>query len=441
MGGEEKGPEDIGAQLSALPPGTHVKILRRGSREWEGWLLPRDPYAPPESLRLKLASGYNVGLLIREVERFEKLPGVLGGDFSAVPRSDNSTRDTSIPKGAIALLTTGGTIASSIDYATGGVKPVRGTAALDALFPEGAKDIVMREVFDVLSEDIGPTHWEGLAEAVHETFLEGARGIVISHGTDTLAHTASALSFQLRNLPGPVVLVGAQRSIDRPSSDGIQNMHWAVRVAREAELGEVVVVMHAGPSDDVGAIHRGTRVRKMHSTRRDAFRTLNGVRLGVVDDSGVHLNSTHRPRSSAGIVLEKGFDTRGRLVWITPGLGAATAESFCQGARGVIVAATGMGHMPSELVPWVRGLTEQGVFVGITTQCLEGEVDPYVYSRGRELMSAGAVYLEDLAPETAYVKLLWVLGRTQGIRGIREQMLEDMAGEMGDRRPLKGGTS
>ncbi|MCL4324536.1 MAG: Glu-tRNA(Gln) amidotransferase subunit GatD [Candidatus Thermoplasmatota archaeon] len=437
-GGEKEA--DVTGRVASLPPGTHLAVVLEDGRRWEGWLIPRDPYSAADSLRLKLPSGYNIGLSLHETQSIEELGGPLWGEEARTVRREETTEESNggAVSGGVAILTTGGTIASYVDYVTGGVKPVRGRRALEALFPEVDGPIVLKEVFDILSEDIGPGHWHRLGTEVKTLFDQGAKGVVIAHGTDTMAYTAGALAFQLRDLPGPVVMVGAQRSIDRPSSDGVFNMRCAVQVAREADLGEVVVLMHGNPSDRTATFHRGTRVRKMHSTRRDAFRTLNQEPLGTVDTT-ITLNPDHRPRSPGKVRLEEGFDRRGRLLWIHPGLTPEAATAFTAGARGIVLAGTGMGHLASELVPWVQRTTESGVIVAMTTQCLGGTVDPYVYSRGRELLSAGVVYLGDMLPETAYVKLLWALHQSQSAGLVTKILTTDLAGEMGERRPLIGG--
>ncbi|MDE1819781.1 MAG: Glu-tRNA(Gln) amidotransferase subunit GatD [Euryarchaeota archaeon] len=428
--------------LRALPLGTHVALLAPDGHRVEGWLLPPDSLSSPRVVKLKVASGYNLGIRIDPRSTFELLPGPPWGEErtgpSPAPPSSPGTARGSPSPGTVALLTTGGTIASKIDYVTGGVHPVKDPQNLESLYPGigqgGALEV--RAVAEILSEDMSPEVWSLLAKEVVQEFQHGVRGVVVAQGTDTLAYTSAALAFALRDLPGPVVLVGAQRSIDRPSSDGVANIIGAVRVAREADLGEVVVVMHAGPSDDVLAIHRGTRVRKMHSTRRDAFHTLNGPPLGRVDAKGIHLHPSHHHRHAGPARAEPEFGKEGTLLWFHPGLSPEDAEAQVARSRGVIVAGTGMGHVATIHLPWIQRATERGVVVGMTTQCQEGEVDPFVYSRGRELLRAGVAYLGDISPETAYVKLLWALGRSRDPAAVRELLLREVAGEYAATRGL-----
>ncbi|HXQ49308.1 MAG TPA: Glu-tRNA(Gln) amidotransferase subunit GatD, partial [Thermoplasmata archaeon] len=293
-------------------------------------------------------------------------------------------------------------------------------------------------VFDRLSEEIQPEDWAVLGSQVVESFQAGASCVVIAHGTDTLGFTAAALSFLLVNLPGPVVLVGAQRSPDRPSSDGPSNLDSAVQVARDGRIGEVVVVMHAGPSDTKFAVHRGNWVRKMHSSRRDAFESRNGPALGWLEEGRITLVGTVRPPSEGPPRCDLPIDPRAGLLWFYPGLGADGASAFARDLRGIVLAGTGLGHVSSAHFGWIREATARGVVVAMTTQCLGGRADPYVYATGRELLHAGVLYLDDLLPETAYAKLVWALGHESTPDGVRRLLQTPRAGEFLDRHP--GGT-
>jgi glutamyl-tRNA(Gln) amidotransferase subunit D len=418
--------------LRALPMGRRV-ALSDGKRTWTGTIVPRHELSGDRIVQLKLESGYNVGIRVGpefSVELLDAAPSAPDRSPARVPRARTGASPASI-----VLLTTGGTIASRVDYETGGVRPVKDESEILAFYPElertGRVEIV--PVFDRLSEEITPEDWTTIAEGVVAAFGAGAEGVVIAHGTDTLGFTAAALSFLLADLPGPVVLVGAQRSPDRPSSDGASNLRAAVTVAHDRRVGEVVVVMHSGPSDDRFAIHRGTWVRKMHSTRRDAFESRNGPPLGHVVDGRVELEREVRPPGSGPARLDGPLDPRGGLLWFYPGLTAERAETFSKGLRGVVLAGTGLGHVSSWHLSWIRSATARGMIVAMTTQCLAGNADPYVYATGRELLRAGVLYLGDLLPETAYVKLLWALGHSGDPKRVEELLRTDRVGEYHDR--------
>ncbi|MCI4318699.1 MAG: Glu-tRNA(Gln) amidotransferase subunit GatD [Thermoplasmata archaeon] len=416
--------------------GEEVTVTNPDGHPWRGRLVPAHELSDRRVIQLKLESGYNVGVRIDPGAKIERHSGA-----SREPTSVVATSNTPSPSGPaearpVVVLTTGGTIASRIDYHTGGVRPVTDEREILNFYPELEHSGPVRvvHVLDKLSEDISREDWMTLAHQVANAFQAGAGGVVIAHGTDTLHFTASALSFLLGGLPGPVVLVGAQRSPDRPSSDGFSNMTAAVRVAREAGLFEVVVVMHAGLSDDRWAIHRGTRVRKMHSSRRDAFASRNGPPLGLLANGTVTWQSDRRKRSGRSLEVSRPPDGQAALLWTFPGLEPSRAEAFVAGLRGVVIAGTGLGHTAHDHFAWIRAATERGVLVAMTTQCLAGSVDPYVYATGRELLKAGVVFAGDMLPETAYTKLLWALGQSDDAAEVTRRFLEDRAGEMAPRR-------
>ncbi len=421
--------------LRSLPFGQHLEITDERGVRWSGTVIPPHDLSSPRTLTLKLETGYNVGLRVGPSAAFRLLEGPrTAGLPAAAPPGARAA-----PHGGVEILTTGGTIASRVDYETGGVRPVSDEADILAFYPDLASsgEVRITPVLDVLSENITPADWIALAGKVVEAFGRGAEGVVIAHGTDTMGFTAAGLSFLLTDLPGPVVLVGAQRSPDRPSSDGPSNLYAAVRVARDRRIGEVVVVMHEGPSDDRFAIHRGTWVRKMHSSRRDAFESRNGPPLGTIDAKDVHLLPTVRAPSAGPPRVDGPLDGRGALLAFYPGLPASRARAFAEGMRGIVLAGTGLGHVAAEHFSWIREASARGVVVAMTTQCLEGIVDPYVYATGRDLLRAGVVYLDDLLPETAYAKLLWSLGHASTPDGVRELLLRDRAGEFHRRRPME----
>jgi len=423
--------------LSALPTGRRVELSDGHGHSWTGTVVPRHDFSGDRVLQLKLESGYNIGVRIEPNFEFK----VLGSSEHPASRPLRAAPPSSQREGDswVALLTTGGTIASRVDYETGGVRPVKEEREILDFFPEleSSGRIRIVPVFDRLSEDLVPDDWRLLAEKIVTTFSGGARGIVVAHGTDTLGFTAAALSFLLLDLPGPVVLVGAQRSPDRPSSDGASNLRAAVDVAHDPRIGEVVVVMHAGPSDDRFAIHRATWVRKMHSSRRDAFRSRNGPPLGVVEGGKVELSLPVRPPANGPARMDGPIDTRAALLWFYPGLTPERAEHFAEGCRGVVLAGTGLGHVGADHLPWIRAATRRGVVVAMTTQCLEGNVEPYIYSTGRELLGAGVLYLGDLLPETAYAKMVWALGHAPDAAGVSRLLSADRAGEFHDRHDAR----
>ena len=375
---------------------------------------------------LKLANGYNIGVSCEgaELELLER----------AAPLPEVATAATSLASDLppLMVLGTGGTIASYVDYQTGAVHPAKNAEEIVGAI-EGLADIASiraEALLSLASEDMQPAHWEQIATRVSELHSDGGAGVIIAHGSDTMAYTAAALAFQLPSLRAPVVLTGSQRSGDRPSTDAHLNLAGAARAAL-TDLGEVAVAMHASPSDDTVAIWRGTRVRKAHSSRRDAFMAPNGGQLGSVGDT-VEFSAEYRPVAN-DTRLEAGFESGVALVWSHPALTAGDWEAATAGKKGVVVAGTGLGHVGSHLHDAVRA-TARDIVVAMTTQCLAGSTNLNVYRNGRELGEAGVVEAGDMLPETALVKLMWLLRHRPD--SAAAGMGENLAGELGARRFL-----
>jgi glutamyl-tRNA(Gln) amidotransferase subunit D len=290
-------------------------------------------------------------------------------------------------------------------------------------------------VYQVFSEDLEPKNWTELATRVKAAFDRGVTGVVVPHGTDTLAYTAAALSFALEDLPGPVVVVGAQRSSDRPSSDAAGNLQAAVLVAAQADLGECVIVMHAGPSDETYSIIRGTRARKNHTSRRDAFESVNAPPLGRVERDHITLTGPHRARGTGKATLRANFDPRVRLVWSTPV--TAPDDLRVGNARGLVLAGTGLGHVPRRCLPAIETASKSGALLAMTSQCLWGRVGMNVYSTGRDLLARGVVPAHDMLPEVALVKMMWALGQTDDARRAKDLFSTVRAGEFDPTTPFE----
>lgn len=412
-----------------------VELEREDGAALRGVLLPRPQYGDPDVLVLKLPSGYNVGVdarrvkTIRRIGRVEPTRGVAAPAPSLVP---------DLPR--LHFVGTGGTIASRIDYMSGAVYPYFTAEEIYSMVPEleGVALVTAETLFSVFSEDLTPRHWSMIAERVARVFeSEAPAGVIVAHGTDTMGYTAAALAFALRRLPGPLVLVGAQRSSDRPSSDSATNVLAAAVVAVKAPFAESVVVMHAGLDDTAFYVHRGVRVRKMHTSRRDAFRSVNALPLAKVELPSRELKVLVRkfiPRSSEGVLLENGFEERVALIKFYPGMDPEILEALVdRGYRGIVIEGTGLGHVSERLVPSVRRAVEEGVVVVVASQCIWGRVNMNVYRRGVELLKAGAVPSEDMLPETAFVKLSWALARAQSVSEAVKLFLTNVAYEIDER--------
>lgn len=416
--------EEAGAEIG------DVIEVRRGDEVHRGILMPHHEFSAPFIVTLKLQNGYNVGI---RVDKDSKVR--LVSKKEAKPRPKHSLPYDPTKKD-VAVISTGGTIASYVDYRTGAVHPAISAEELVFSVPEllDLCNVRAKVLYSILSENMRVAHWQGLAKAVAHELNSGAVGVIVPHGTDTLGFTSAALSFMLRNLTGPVVCVGAQRSSDRPSSDAIANLLAATRLCVNGDLGEVVVLMHGETSDSYMLAHRGTKVRKMHSSRRDAFKSINCEPVARIEGSDIRLAPEHRPRAAGQVELMDRMDDRASMLYFYPGFEAEHFDYIASKVRGIVVAGTGLGHVSDELVNSIRRAVKAGVHVYITTQCLYGAVNLNIYSTGRDMLSAGAVPLGDMLPETAYVKLMWAMGQSEDPAEVRKLMLTNIAGELTTRR-------
>ncbi len=414
--------------------GDEVEVRAADGRVWKGLVMEHHAFSAPHVLTLKLSSGYNVGVAVE---------GASLRLARKVPARERAPKSTAARDGlpVVSILATGGTIASYVDYRTGAVHPVTSPEELASAVPELAHTASLRTriVFSMFSEDLQPEHWQRIAREVKAEFDAGAHGVVVTHGTDTMQFTAAALSFFLHDLPGPVVLVGAQRSSDRPSSDASMNLHAAVAVAAGTRLGEVVVVMHGDTSDASCLIHRGTRVRKMHTSRRDAFQSLNALPLGRVDFEAnrpvVRLTEPHRHAGKGPVRVDDAMNERVAMIQSYPGLWPDHIESVV--LDGVVLVGTGLGHVAERTFPAMEKLQREGKFVVMASQCLSGRVNMNVYSTGRDLQRLGVIPAEDMLPEVAYVKAMWVLAHAKTRDEARRLFLTPMAGEMDERTDVE----
>ena len=370
---------------------------------------------------VKLDSGYNIGVT-PSLCKFIEHPKIEPTKRLEV------TQDKKLSE--LSIISTGGTIASRIDYRTGSVTSQFDASDILIAIPELAKvaQYHTKSLYTILSENMTPKIWQDLAKAVYEEIKRGVTGVIVTHGTDTMAYSAAALSFMI-DTPVPIVFVGSQRSADRPSSDNTMNAVCAASVAK-SDLGEVVVVMHATTNDDFCAIHRGTRVRKMHTSRRDAFQSIGMPPLGTVSypSREVKLENFAVQRGIHKLALHEKLEQRCGMVQFYPGMSPDVLKGY-EGYKGLVIAGTGLGHVSTTLIPGVHNLIESGTMVVMTSQCMHGRVCDRVYDTGRDLLTAGVIEGNDMLAEVALVKLMWVLGNEPDPMKARELMQTDLKGE------------
>ncbi len=419
--------KSVGAEI-----GDVIRITKNGE-SWEGILIPRSEIGDEYHVVIKMKSGYNIGVRIDHSSKVEKVGAGIKPTFTTPSLPE---QEKSLPR--VAIVSTGGTIASRVDYRTGGVRAALSASELYSVVPELSKIAVIDTeiLFSIFSENITSKHWIATANAVAKHIGNGVDGVVVAHGTDTLGYTAAALSFALQDLPVPVVLVASQRSADRPSSDAATNLVGAVKAAVSAPFAEVVIAMHETISDTSIVFHRGTKARKCHTSRRDTFKSINIPPLARLTNGKIRLltKAYMKRDSSRKLKLNSNFEDKVALLKAYPDINPQVVDWYVEnGIRGIIFEGTGLGHVGDYLFSAIRKAIKKGVTVCMTSQCLWGRLNMNVYDQGRDLLSLGVISLDDMLPETAFVKLRWILGQTVDYEEIKRLLKENIANEFSER--------
>tara|TARA_B100000949_G_scaffold84104_1_gene75164 strand:- start:336 stop:1643 length:1308 start_codon:yes stop_codon:yes gene_type:complete len=411
--------------------GDLIKITTK-TTEYSGNLLPRYEYSEENYIVIKLSNGYNIGIDAKNITNIQKI--MSGEEPKFIPPEKPKVKE-SLPK--IAILGTGGTIASRIDYKTGAVNPAFSAEELYSIIPElsAYANINTELVSNIASEQMNPEDWTNIAKKVIEKINEGNQGIIIGHGTDTMAYTSAALSFALENCPIPVIITGAQRSTDRPSSDASLNMISSVIMASKKVLNGVYLAMHSSIEDNEVSIHSGTRVRKNHTSRRDAFQSIGVDPIAIVNQDKVTVGE-ESIKNNNQFDPKINFEENVSLLKFHPGFNSEIIDKIIElDAKGIILEGTGLGHVNSRCNKSIKKAIDNGMFVGMTSQCLQGRIKMTVYSAGRDLLKIGVIPLEDMLPETALVKLMWAYGNYEN-KEIKNIMLKNIAREYTERSIL-----
>ncbi|PIN99713.1 Glu-tRNA(Gln) amidotransferase GatDE subunit D [archaeon CG10_big_fil_rev_8_21_14_0_10_43_11] len=409
-----------------------VRVLCAG-KEYEGTIMP-SPDEQAKTLVLKLANGYNIGI---DFSRIKKI----------VPQKRSKTTSQKIKASfnkklpTISIVATGGTIASKVDYQTGAVRALSKPEEFLSINPKLLQLCNLKLVtpFTKLSEDMDFDDYKTLCDAVNKE-LKTSDAVIVTHGTDTLHYTASALSFAFQGLNKPIAVVGAQRSSDRGSADGVMNLTCAVHYCL-SDVAEVAVVMHATTNDDYCFAIRGTHARKLHTERRDAFRSVNELPLAKIWPNGNMelLSEVYKKRDKKrAVTFSNKFSKDVALIKVHPNSNPKMIDFLVKdGVKGFVIEGTGFGHVPINATPsWephLRAAAKKGVFFVQTSQCVYGRTSLLVYSNGRVLRDIGFMNGYDMLSETAFIKLAWVLGQTKDAKKVRELMQTNMAREFGTR--------
>jgi len=417
--------------------GDRVKVVTK-DEEFEGILMPRPEILEKGFTVLKLDNGYNIGIEDKKIKEIKVLEKYKQKEASKTKLKVNKNLPT------VSILSLGGTISSKVDYRTGGTYADYTAEDFVAMMPELAKiaNIKAKKVMSIMSEDMNPEDWTQIAKIIADELNSGIDGVVVTQGTDTLHFSTAAISFILRNLNKPVVFTAAQRSIDRGSSDAFMNLICAVSAAAKFDGAEVVTCLHGTTNDDYCLLNRGTKVRKMHTSRRDAFRPVDELPLAKVYSDGKIevVKKDYRKRSEKKVEADNKFEAKTALIQVYPGMEPKIIDFYVNGGyKGIVLAATALGHVPTlrekySLMSNLKKAIDKKIPIVIASQTLYGRVHPLVYTNLRKLsVELGCIFAENMLPETAYVKLGWVLGKTKDISKVKELMLKNIAGEITER--------
>lgn len=423
---------DLSKRLEALGAEDGCKLsIETDGKTYIGTMMHHHKFSAPDIIILKLKSGYNIGVRIFDSTVIKMLEKPVIKDRIDTTIEENQSLPT------LAFIGTGGTIASYVDYRTGAVHPTFSVSDIVRPIPEikGLANIRTKMLFSIFSENMDICHWQKLAEAVAEEINNGADGVIILHGTDTMGYTASALSFMLPNISKPVVLVGAQKSSDRPSSDAFTNIIACVKFCVQSKKAGVYVIMHDTFSDDSFAVHLGSRVRKMHTSKRSAFESINIMPAAHLDGNGkITLNMKLPECLDRKVKAYTNMERSTILLQCYPGMNPELFRDVVMKSKGVVIAGTGLGHVNENLMPLITDAIKNGTVVVMTSQCINGQTNMNVYSTGRDLMSAGVISVLDMLPETAYVKLSWALANCKDINDVKRTMKTPLVNEISERR-------
>ncbi len=415
------------------PPeaGDKIKVIMDGRVEKGSLLDSHDKGV----LLLKLDNGYNIGLKKEDISEIKILK-------RKKKKQNIECIKLSGKKPIIDFYLTGGTISSKLDSETGGVKWLIDSKELFSMYPDifEIADIRLRTPFSKASENMDSKDWIRLAQLVGKSLKNPqVKGVIISHGTDFLHYTASALSFMFRNLNKPVVLTYSQRSSDRGSSDAQLNLICSAHMAL-SNVAEVMLVGHANINDEYCYALRGVNVCKLHTSRRDTFRPINDVSIAKIwSDGKIEMinNNVNKNRGKSKVEIDAVFDNRVALIKFYPGQNPNILDFYRKKEyRGIIIEMSGLGHVISEgkynWIPKLKEIIKKGMFVYAAPQTLYDRLDPYVYSPGRKLQEIGVVYLEEMLSTTALTKLGWILAHKswRGSVATKAKMLEDLHGEI-----------
>lgn len=420
--------------LEKIPTFSKVNVIIK-KKSYEGILMPLEK----ESIILKLDSGYNISFRKKDVEDIQ-----IKGKIK-MTENELKIKNSKIDPESITIIHTGGTISSKVDYKTGAVIASFDPNSLIKLFPE-LKDISKIEshfIGNIMSDNFRLQHFNLMAKAIHERVLKGQRKFILTSGTDFLHYASAALSFLLKDLPVKVLVVGSQRSSDRPSSDAAQNIINAAYFLENSTFEGVGVCMHANSSDGTCVILPGLNVRKMHSSRRDAFKSINKEKIAEVNYDSKSIKMLKKLTYFIDKEIPKKIplfkeNLKIGLIYSHPQFYAQELDSY-DNFDGLVLAGSGFGHFPivdeegnSEHKKIYSKLKKLALKIPIvmSTQTIYGEVNLNVYTPLRMLEEIGIIgHLSQMTTETSFIKLAYLIS-TAKKEDVKELYMTNILGEM-----------
>ena len=419
-------------------PGDRVKVITSDEIR-EGILMPNEE---TDSAVIKLDNGYNIGIDRKKVKKIEIIEKYKAKEKTKAEIKQDSKKPT------ISILHTGGTIASKVDYRSGAVYSSFNPEDLLEMFPElfQIANFGSKLIANMWSDDLRFKHFEIIAQAIEKEANKGVDGIIVGMGTDNLAVASAALAFIIEETPIPILFVGAQRSSDRGSSDAAINLICAAEFIAKTDFAGVAICMHESTADNNCAIFPATKTRKLHSSRRDAFKPVNDILIARINyDSRkiqfIKKDYLKKDKKRKFAIKPKMEDKVGLLkihIHMFP-----EQFEFYRGYKGLIIEGTGLGHTPGQvpnewckihekIYPAIKKVIDSGCVVVMTTQCLFGKVHMHVYDKGTDLTKLGVIPGQDMLPETAFVKLAWLLGNYKKDE-VKELITKNLRGEINER--------
>ncbi|MDR2943959.1 MAG: Glu-tRNA(Gln) amidotransferase subunit GatD [Methanosarcinales archaeon] len=419
----------------AFKTGDFVKVDKNGVF-FEGHVISGEP----GYITLKMVGGgYIAGFLENEVQVTLLSPAAA---LSNAPKQvvRNTVKGVGIkiePSGKqITLITTGGTIASYVNTETETVQPTFTGEDLLLEVPEleGFAEFKIRDLCSLLSENMKPENWKELAQVIYDEIKAGADGIIVTHGTDTMTYSAAAAAYMI-DTPVPVIFTGSQRSPDRPSSDNHMNLMCAARAAA-GDIAEVLIVMHGSASDDFCSLHRAVKARKMHTSRRDAFKSINMFPIANMDYFTGELTFLsdfvdYAKRGENELKITPALEEKCAAVKFVPGADPAIFDYYVEkGYKGIVLEGVGLGHVSDDWIPSLQKAAGRKIPVIVTSQCIRGSTALGTYETGLAMKKAGVAEAADQLTEAVLVKLMWLLGQEFDYEKVKKLISTDMKGDM-----------